>query len=254
MRPDQYGEYSGVFDLASLHGRAFAPGYAFVRHCLQYLNDDARLADLGGGTGLLADHLLFWRSRLRITFVEPGAEMAAIARKRLRNRCEHFLELTFQQACPLPAAPYDALLTARSMYAMEQHRDAYPEVFALMARQLAPGGYLFLLDLTVPSQDSSEEDQNIFRKKMVPEKCTLEEFQHMQDVIKATGEAFRAELDAGRFHLFSREELDALAAGAGFERVDAMPGENLHRLVYRLTGLPAPHRSSDSSQEHAVSR
>lgn len=234
MRPDQYTDYATIFDLYHQKGRAFSAGYAFLRSTLEYLGETPRVADLGGGTGLLSEHLLFWRPKARLTFVEPSAHMAPIARQRLGERCAFFIEKTFQEASPLPDAPYDALLTVRSLYAMESDRSRYPALFADMAAQLAPGGYLFLMDIRDKLRKGEKKFWEDLQRKLVPKECSVEEFKRMQEIINWTNQEFTTEVNEGRYHLFTREELDKLAGDAGFEPVASKELKSLHRLVYKL--------------------
>ena len=44
--------------------------------------------DIGGGSGLLAEHLLEKYPKARVTLVEPAEEMRALASRRLGNRIE----------------------------------------------------------------------------------------------------------------------------------------------------------------------
>ena len=192
------------------------------------------MADLGGGTGLLSEHILFWQPRVRLTFVEPSRDMAVHARRRLKDRYVHFIENTFQQACPLPDAPYKALVSVRSFYAMETERNRYPALFRLLAEQLEPGGRLFLMDLKNRFQD--EENEPFWaelRTRLVSRKCTEREFDRMRETIQWAREEFNRGVDAGHYHLFAQEELDEMAFDAAFVLETGKKGDGMHRLIYR---------------------
>ena len=49
---------------------------------------DGHALDIGGGSGLLTEHLLARHPKVRVTLVEPAQEMRALALRRLGNRIE----------------------------------------------------------------------------------------------------------------------------------------------------------------------
>lgn len=233
MRPDQYTDFAGVFDILCQQGRLLSPGYAFVRSVLDFLGETDRLADLGGGTGLLSEHLLFWRPNLRITFVEPSEHMMPIARKRLGEQVEHFVPQCYQHGA-LPARPFDALLSVRSLYVMEEDSSSYPALFARMADDLRPGGHLFLMDLREKfSADISETRKNL-HEHLVPEHASTEEFKRIMEIFVWSREEFNRNVDDGRYHLFSQSDLDEMTAASGFTPVSYSEKGAIFSAVYRL--------------------
>ncbi len=97
-----------------------------------------RVLEIGCGSGQLTCELL--ARGLRVTAVEPGANLIALATARCRGAGEvAFVPARFEEA-PLPAAPFAAVFAASSFHWLD------PDVsWHRAAAALAPGGTLALL-------------------------------------------------------------------------------------------------------------
>lgn len=96
----------------------------------------ARVLDLGAGTGLLTSHVLTAYPDARVELLDASQEMLAEARERLGDTVAavHVSDL----AAPLPAGPYDAVVSALAI-----HHLSDADKRALMAQvhdALVPGG------------------------------------------------------------------------------------------------------------------
>ncbi|WP_376973865.1 class I SAM-dependent methyltransferase [Arthrobacter sp.] len=137
-------ELGGAFRAGGEHYDAVRPGYpdAAVDFMLPAGARDA--ADLGAGTGILT--ALLTARGLRVTAVDPSADMLAQLRRKLPG--VPAVEAT-AEATGLPDAAFDAVLCAQAWHWVDPGAAS-----AEAARILRPGGTLGLvwnqLDVTVP--------------------------------------------------------------------------------------------------------
>lgn len=95
----------------------------------------ARVLDLGAGTGLLARAVLRAHPAARITLLDAAPAMLAEARTALGDDADY---LVGDLADPLPAGPWDAIVTALAVHHLD---DAGKRgLFARARAALAPGG------------------------------------------------------------------------------------------------------------------
>jgi ubiquinone/menaquinone biosynthesis C-methylase UbiE len=108
--------------------------------------------ELGCGSGQLTGSLL--RRGLRVTAVEPGEQLIALARRRLAGAGEvAFVNARLEDAPPQPAA-FKAAFAASSFHWVD------PDVsWRIVARSLVPGGTFVLIQYFGLTEDWSAADQ-----------------------------------------------------------------------------------------------
>jgi tRNA (cmo5U34)-methyltransferase len=107
---------------------------------------DARVLDLGAGTGALSTAVLEGLPGVRITLLDVDRDMLAEARRRLEPFGDRvaFLERSFLE--PLPAA--DAVIASLALHHVHD-LEAKTELYARIRDSLTPGGVMLNLDAAV---------------------------------------------------------------------------------------------------------
>ncbi len=132
------------------------PGYPpelVARACATAgLEGGDRVVEIGCGTGQLTGALV--ERGLRVTAIEPGANLIALADERCRGAGDvTFVHAHFEDA-PLPAMPVAAVFAAASFHWLD------PDVsWSRAASALAPGGTLALLGYCAVMGQRSRQDQ-----------------------------------------------------------------------------------------------
>ena len=132
------------------------PGYPpeLVAHACATagLHAGDRVLEIGCGSGQLTCALV--ERGLRVTAIEPGASLIALAAERCRGAGEvTFVHATFEDA-PLPAMPVAAVFAAASFHWVD------PDVsWSRAAAALAPGGTLALLGYCAVVDERSRQDR-----------------------------------------------------------------------------------------------
>ena len=132
------------------------PGYPpeLVAHACATAGVQAgdRVLEIGCGSGQLTCALV--ERGLRVTAIEPGANLIALAAERCRAAGEvTFVHARFEDA-PLPAVPVAAVFAAASFHWLD------PDVsWSRAAAALAPGGTLALLGYCAVVEEHSQQDQ-----------------------------------------------------------------------------------------------
>lgn len=118
------------------------------------------VVEVGCGTGQLTRALV--ERGLRVTAIEPGANLLALARERCRGGGEvDFVHATFEDA-PLPEPPVRAVFAAASFHWVD------PDVsWRRAAAALAPGGVLALLGYCAVADERSRQDQAALQEMLV---------------------------------------------------------------------------------------
>ncbi|MBJ7608203.1 MAG: class I SAM-dependent methyltransferase [Candidatus Dormibacteraeota bacterium] len=143
------------------------PGYPseLVAHACATAGLEAgdRVLEIGCGTGQLTCALV--ERGLRVTAIEPGANLIALADERCRGAGEvTFVHARFEDA-PLPAMPVAAVFAAASFHWVD------PEVsWSRTAAALAPGGTLALLGYCDVVEERSQQDQAALQAALA--RCT----------------------------------------------------------------------------------
>ena len=139
MKPEQYVEYSEVFDDTSC-SRLFPSLTQFCKTVIDLAPEPSTIADIGAGTGKFTAYL---QQRLPYTVfdvVEPSEPMMAKAAARLSPTRTRLHSVRFSEATLLPQ---DVIIFQRSLYAIPS-----PDTKRITER-LNPGG---LLAIMTPSQ------------------------------------------------------------------------------------------------------
>jgi SAM-dependent methyltransferase len=109
-----------------------------------------RALEIGPGTGKASVPLA--RRGLRLTGVEPGENMARVARRNLRDFPTADVQVGAFESWPLPAMPFDLVIAATCWHWLD------PDVrFARVARALRPGGALAIIDTVHVSDERGDE-------------------------------------------------------------------------------------------------
>lgn len=128
-------------EYTALRGRLvprFEPFYASAVDALSLaeLSSVGRVLDLGAGTGLMTAKVADAFAEARFDLLDGSAEMLAEARARLGSVIDavHLQDM----AAPLPAGPYDAVISALAIHHLEDLDKQ--RLFDQVHRVLAPGG------------------------------------------------------------------------------------------------------------------
>jgi trans-aconitate 2-methyltransferase len=123
---------------ASTYDRTSEPQQAWASEVLARLDgiaQDARVLDVGCGTGRVTEALLALVPRGRVLAMDASAEMVALARGRLGDRaqvwCQDVLDLDLDE-------PVDAIVSTAALHWVSDH----DRLWARLARALRPGGVL----------------------------------------------------------------------------------------------------------------
>jgi ubiquinone/menaquinone biosynthesis C-methylase UbiE len=100
------------------------------------IGPSAHVLDIGCGTGKAAES--FARRGYTLTCIDPGANMLAVAARRLAGCRVAFVHSTFED-WPEPRAAFDLVISGQAF-----HWVAQPMGYAKVARALVPGGTLAL--------------------------------------------------------------------------------------------------------------
>lgn len=123
------------------------------------LEGGEEVLEIGCGTGQLTGSLL--ARGLRVTAVEPGARLAALARRRLGDTGALELVNTRLEDAPLPHGRFRAVFSASAFHWVD------PDVgWRLAAEALAPGQPLALIQYVGVREPHSAEDQRALLQAM----------------------------------------------------------------------------------------
>jgi tRNA (cmo5U34)-methyltransferase len=118
-----------------------------------------QVLDLGGGDGIITEHLQRRYPGHSFTLLDGSAEMLEGARQRLAGRAVTFIQQTFEEYCEAPPADqtYDLVLSANALH----HLDLLAKslVFAKLFRELRFGGAFLIADVVKPASERSERWQ-----------------------------------------------------------------------------------------------
>jgi SAM-dependent methyltransferase len=113
------------------------------------LRPDDRVLEIGCGTGKASAPLA--RRGLRLTGLEPGKNMARVARRNLSAFPTADVQVGAFESWPLPAEPFGAVVAATCWHWLD------PDVrFARTAEALRPGGALAIVDTMHVSDDRGD--------------------------------------------------------------------------------------------------
>lgn len=212
MEPYLYVEYSKIFD--SLAGQDLFPilNWFTTTIVLPRLKPDSRVTDIGAGTGYFSAALLEHLPDLKLTLIEPSPEMIHLAKNRLSNRAE-YLEATIDAVIDtLPQQ--DAFIFQRSLYVIYQNEHHCKTLFNKLHDKLSEEGIIFI-------QDFSEKIDISHFKSYLLDDCAKTPEQKIDLTAKYTLLEqflilFNQGVDAGEYHLFSKDELENLMDTVGF--------------------------------------
>ena len=123
------------------------------------LKRGAEVLEIGCGTGQLTRSLL--ARGLRVTAIEPGAQLAKLARRRLGGAGELALVGARFEDAPLPHAHFRAVLSASAIHWVD------PDVgWQRAANALVPGGTLALVQYFGLHEPRSADDQHALLSRM----------------------------------------------------------------------------------------
>jgi ubiquinone/menaquinone biosynthesis C-methylase UbiE len=129
------------------------------------LSRDSRVFEVGCGTGKLTGALV--ERGLRVEAVDPGAELVAIARRRLEGSSVRFHIGRFEDV-ELPGGSFDAVFSATAFHWVD------PAVgWAKVARLLRPGGVLGLLAHVGGSSLELDDEFLAAWREVLPAAATL---------------------------------------------------------------------------------
>lgn len=109
-----------------------------------------RILDLGSGTGITAQHVLAQHPGADLVGVDGSEHMLAHARELVPGASF----VVGQLEDPLPAGPFDLVVSAFAVHHLDEHGKA--DLFARIADVLAPGGRFALCDVVVPAGEVAQ--------------------------------------------------------------------------------------------------
>ena len=115
--------------------------------------ENARILDLGSGSGILAEILLDRYPSVRVALLDISSNMLAVAERRLSRfpgRATFFCR-SFEE---MPPGPYDAVVSTLALHHLES-ADEKRAQYSRILRSLAPGGCFWQGEYVT---SSSEED------------------------------------------------------------------------------------------------
>jgi SAM-dependent methyltransferase len=206
---------------------------------LARLRPGARALEIGSGTGKATVPLA--RRGLLLTGVEPGENMARVARRNLAEFATVSVEVGAFESWPLPAEPFEVVVAATCWHWLD------PDVrFARAFDALRPGGALAIIDTVHVSDERGDEvfaeiqrhyescDPTAVAPWEMPHVSSLEPPQVDLDLFREP--AFRAFPWVGTFT--AREYLDLLSSFSGHR---AMAPEDRACLYDGIAGVIADH-------------
>ena len=138
--------YAKHYDLMCSLNPAYLDNLALLRECLERypLSYDARVCDLGAGTGNYIKAISEIRAGFRFLYVDPSEEMLKVARHKLAEMGEGRIQFQLAPAeeCLFQPASFDLILCINALYAMDDPRLTLRRI----REWLSPDGYAFILD------------------------------------------------------------------------------------------------------------
>jgi tRNA (cmo5U34)-methyltransferase len=128
-----------------------------------------RVLDLGAGTGETSRRVLAAHPAATLVALDESEGMLAAAREHLPPSRVEFVVGRLEEA--LPAGPFDLVVSALAVHHLDGPGKA--DLFARVARVLAPGGRFVLADLVVPDGPAdvvTPADDGYDRPSRLPEK------------------------------------------------------------------------------------
>jgi ubiquinone/menaquinone biosynthesis C-methylase UbiE len=114
-----------------------------ARDAAALAGDGATVLDIGTGPGVLLVELATLRPDLRVTGVDPSADMVAAARRKLTGFGDRADAAVGEAArLPFPDGSFDLVLSSLSLHHWQRPADAAPE----LRRVLRPGGKVCVYD------------------------------------------------------------------------------------------------------------
>ena len=169
---EYWRERSRSFDQVAELYDAYRPGYpqTMVDHIVTAsgIGPQGRVLDIGCGTGKAAEP--FARRGYALTCIDPGANMLAVAARRLAGCRVDFVHSTFED-WPEPEAAFDLAISGQAFHWVPK-----PVGFAKVARALVPGGLLALFwNRWPPTEDPLREALQRAYAAEAPEIVSTEE-------------------------------------------------------------------------------
>lgn len=162
--PDGTRSYGKVFDRVAEEYDRHRPTYpdALLDHACEVaaLSAGDRVLEIGCGTGQLTRNLL--ERGLRVSAIEPGNRLIALARENLENIGDvKFVNARLEDA-PLPREHFHAVFSASAMHWID------PDLgWHKAAQALVPGGTLALVQYFGLSEPRSADDQQALLNAIV---------------------------------------------------------------------------------------
>ena len=181
---------------------------------------DARILDLGCGTGQLAVRLAQHVPKGNVLGVDPAEEMLRVARRHGGGRRNLRFAAGSGDQIPADAASFDVAVSTISFHHWSRPAESLREI----ARVLKPGGRLFILDFCRDNPLTNAFD------------------------------ALARLLQPAHFGIASSEEMRGYFVGAGFREVRITRPRWFLMLTQGRTSPPAPGRSRRSPSEHGTRR
>jgi SAM-dependent methyltransferase len=216
---------------------------ATVARLAELAGPGGNVLELGVGTGRLAVPLA--DAGLSVTGIDSSTAM--LEQLASRDPDGRVVSIAGDMVDDLPAGPFDAALVAYNTLFNLLADGAQQRCFAAVARRLRPGGR-FVVEAFVPDADQAS-GSDVSVRSMEVDRVVLSVSRHSPDGQQASGQ-FVEFTESGGVRLrpwsvrwATVEQLDAMAAAAGFDRearFGSMSGEPFtddsaqHVTVYRL--------------------
>jgi SAM-dependent methyltransferase len=222
---------------------------ATVTRMIEVAGSEGRVLELGVGTGRLAIPMA--HAGLQVVGIDSSEAMLAKLVDRANADCPNVATVCGDMVDQLPDGPFDACLVAYNTIFNVLDEAQQQRCFTEVAARLALGGR-FVVEAIVPDLDAPAGG-DVSVRSMASDKVVLSVSDHRPEEQRTSGQ-FVEFTEAGGVRLrpwairwATTEQLDAMAAAAGFEleqRFADMAGAEFddladhHVSVYRLDSTP----------------